>query len=321
VPNVARAIWSGVVAFGLVSVPVRLYTATEAHEPTFHQFQSGTSDRIRYQRVNQRTGQEVQYADIVKGVDVGGGDYVMLDREELESVAPGQSRSIDVETFVEADAIDPLHFSKTYFIGPGNDEAKKPYALLRDAMARSGTVAIASLVMRSKEYLAAIRADGDVLLLETLYFADEIRDPHEEIDNLPGRPRLSPQELRMAGQLIDAMSGPWKPDEYRDTYTDRVNELIEAKRDDKEVKPAAEAPEATDVTELTEALRASLAAAKKRPGNRAGGTSGSKRTGGTSRTAAKAGSGKPAKKTGSRAGTKQPARQKSRKQPAKKGAA
>jgi len=317
----ARAIWSGVVAFGLVSVPVRLYTATEAHEPAFHQFQSGTSDRIRYQRVNERTGQEVQYAGIVKGVDVGGGDYVMLDQEELESVAPGQSRSIDVETFVEADAIDPLHFSKAYFIGPGNDEAKKPYALLRDAMARSGTVAIASLVMRSKEYLAAIRPDDDVLLLETRYFADEIRDPHEEIGNLPGRPRLSPQQLRMAGQLIDAMSGPWKPDEYRDTYTDRVNELIEAKRDDKEVEPGAEAPEATNVTELPVALRASLAAVRKPPAGRAGRSSGSKRSGDSSRSRKEAGSGKSAEKAGSRAGAKQPAKRKARKQPAKKGAA
>jgi DNA end-binding protein Ku len=316
----ARAIWSGVVSFGLVSVPVRLYSATESHEPPFHQFESGTTDRIRYQRVNQRTGEEVSYPDIVKGVDVGG-DHVQLDQEELDSVAPGRSRSIDVEAFVDADAIDPLHYSKTYFIGPGSDEAKKPYALLRDALARSGRVAIARLVMRSKDYLTAIRPDGDVLVLETLYFADEIRDPHEEIDNLPGRPRLSPQEVRMAGQLIDAMSGPWKPDQYRDTYTDRVNELIEAKRDSKEVKPAAEAPDATNVTELTEALRASLAAARKPADDRTRGSRGSKRTGDTT-SGKKQSSGKSStKKTGSRAATNQPAKQKARKQPVRKGAA
>jgi DNA end-binding protein Ku len=193
---------------------------------------------------------------------------VQLGQEELESVAPGRSRSLDIQAFVDRDAIDPLHFSRSYFIGPGNDESRKTYALLRDAMERSGKVAIATLVMRGKEYLAAIRPDGDVLVLETLYFADEIRDPHEEIGNLPGRPRQSPQEMRMAGQLIDAMSGPWKPSDYRDTYTDRVNELIEAKKHRREFRPAEEAPAATNVTELTDALRASLGSARKPAGRK-----------------------------------------------------
>jgi DNA end-binding protein Ku len=261
----ARSIWSGVLSFGLVSVPVELYSATEAHEPAFHQFEKGTSDRIRYRRVNERTGDEVDYSDIAKGADTGGGNYVLLDQDELDAVAPGRSRSIEIQRFVEAGDIDPLYFSKAYFVGPRGDESKKTYALLRDAMARSGRAAIASFVMRSKEYLAAVRADGDLLVLETLFFADEVRDPHKEIDNLPGRMRASREELRMAGQLIEAMSGPWRPSDYRDTYTDRVNELIDAKAHDTVVTPSDEAPEATNVVGLTDALRASLDAARKPP--------------------------------------------------------
>ena len=259
----ARSIWSGVLSFGLVSVPVELYSATEAHEPAFHQFQKGTSDRIRYRRVNERTGDEVDYPDVAKGADVGGGNYVLLDQDELDEVAPGRSRSMDIRRFVDLADIDPLYFDKAYFVGPQGDENEKTYALLRDAMARSNRAAIASFVMRSKEYLAAVRADGDLLVLETLFFADEVRDPHKEIDNLPGRVRVSQEELRMAGQLIDAMSGPWRPSEYRDTYTDRVNELIDAKAHDRVVKPSEEAPTATNVVGLTEALQASLDAARK----------------------------------------------------------
>jgi DNA end-binding protein Ku len=259
----ARAIWSGVLSFGLVSVPVEIYSATEAHEPTFHQFEKGTKDRIRYQRVNERTGKEVDYADIVKGAEVGRGKYVMIDQDELDSVAPGRSRSLEIQTFVDLDEIDPIHFAKTYYLGPNGDEAKKPYALLRDAMAKANRAAIASFVMRSKEYLAAVRADGDVLVLETMFFADEIRSPKDEIGNLPGKLKLSPQELKMAGQLIDSMAGDWNPKQYRDTYTDRVNELIRAKAKNKTYEQAEEAPRATDVVDLTEALRASLGAAKK----------------------------------------------------------
>jgi DNA end-binding protein Ku len=265
----ARAIWSGVMSFGLVSVPVELYSATEAHEPTFHQFEKGTTDRIRYQRVNERTGKEVDYSHIVKGADVGGGNYVMLDQEELDSVAPGRSRSMDIRVFVDRGDIDPIYFTKTYYLGPGNDETKNTFALLRDAMAQAGKTAIASFVMRSKEYLAAVRADGDLLVLETMFFADEIRDPHEEIDDLPARVKHSQRELRLATQLIDAMSGPWQPSDFRDTYTDRVNELIEAKKNNKEVAPAAEAPAGTEAVNLMEALRASLDAAKKSSGKRA----------------------------------------------------
>ncbi|HEY2075917.1 MAG TPA: Ku protein [Streptosporangiaceae bacterium] len=258
----ARSIWSGVLSFGLVSVPVELYSATEAHEPAFHQFEKGTSDRIRYRRVNERTGEEVEYSNIAKGADVGGGNYVLLDQDELDEVGPGRSRSMDIHMFVKLADIDPIYFNKTYFLGPQGEETKKTYALLRDAMARSDQAAIASFVMRGKEYLAAVRADGDLLVLETLFFADEVRDPRKEIGNLPGRARMSEEELRMAGQLIEAMSGPWRPSGYRDTYTDRVNELIDAKAHHTVIQPSDEAPQGTNVVGLTDALRASLDAAR-----------------------------------------------------------
>lgn len=266
----ARAIWSGVLTFGLVSVPVQLYSATEAHSPVFHQFEKGTGDRIRYQRVNERTDDEVEYSDIVKGADTGGGQYVMLDEDELDSVAPGRSRSMEIRTFVDLDDIDPIYFNKTYYLGPGSEETGKVYALLREAMGESGKAAIVGFVMRGKEYLAAVRADGDLLVLETLFFADEVREPHQQISDLPGRVKLSRPELRMAGQLIESMAGPWKPSDYRDTYTDRVNELIEAKKNDREVQPVEEAPPGTEVTDLTEALRASVEAAKQKPGGKRG---------------------------------------------------
>lgn len=294
----ARAIWSGVLSFGLVAIPVELYSATEAHRPVFHQFEEGTADRIRYQRVNERTGDEVGYADVVKGADIGGGNYVMLDQDELDSVAPGRSRSLDIHTFVDLDEIDAIYFDKTYFLGPGK-EAAKPYALLRDAMEHSGKAAIASFVMRGKEYLAAVRADGGLLALETLFFADEVRDPRAEIDTLPGRVKLSQQEVRMARQLVDTMSGPWTPSEYRDTYTDRVNELLEAKKNEKEFQPAAQPPAATNVSDLTAALQASVDAAKKTREKPAGSSKRGKASG-----ASKTGAKSPSRNTG---GKKTPA--------------
>jgi DNA end-binding protein Ku len=263
----ARAIWSGVLSFGLVTVPIELYSATQAHEPTFHQFQKNTNDRIRYKRVNERTGREVDYENIVKGAEVGRGRYVMIEQDELDAVAPGRSRSMEIATFVDLDEIDPIHFAKTYYLGPRGAETKKTYALLREAMAQTNRAAIASFVMRSKEYLAAIRADGDLLVLETMFFADEIRNPREEISDLPGKTKPRPNELKMAKQLINSMTGTWRAADYRDTYTDRVKQLIKAKKTNKDYEPAPEAPEATDAVDLMAALRQSVDAAKK-PGSR-----------------------------------------------------
>lgn len=258
----ARAVWSGVISFGLVSVPVGLFTATEEHEPSFHQFADGTTDRIRYKRVNERTGDEVDYSDIVKGVDVGRGKYVMISEEELDQVAPGRSRALEISGFADLDQIDPIYFNKAYYLAPAGEENKKTYALLRDAMADTNRAGIATFVMHGKQHLAAIRASGNTLVLETLFFADEVRDAQKMLDNLPGKTSFSKGELSMATRLITAMDQGWKPNRYRDTYTDRVNELIDAKRRGNEVQFAEEAPEATNVVDLAEALRRSVDSAR-----------------------------------------------------------
>jgi len=247
----ARAVWSGVLSFGLVSVPVALYSATEAHTPEFHQYVKGTSDRIRYQRVSEKTGKEVDYADIVKGSKVGR-KLVTLDQDELDSVAPGKSRSLEIATFVDRDDVDPIHFDKTYWLGPGDDTSKKTYALLRDAMAAEDKVAIGMFVMRGKQHLACVRPDGDTLALETMFFADEVRDPKDEVENLPGRVKPAANELKMARQLVLSMAGPFRATDYRDTYTDAVGELLKAKAKNREGPTADDAPDATDVVDLME---------------------------------------------------------------------
>lgn len=258
----ARSIWSGFLSFGLVSVPVRLYSATQEHEVDFHQFERGTADRIRYKRVNERTGDEVGYDDIVKGHDVGGGEHVIVERDELEEIAPGRSRSLDVEQFVELAEIDPIHFQKSYYLGPADDDTASSYALLRTALDRTGRAAVATFVMRGKEYLACVRASGPVLVLETMYFADEIRDPVKELGDLP-RASSKGKQLDMAVDLVEAMTEPWRPERFHDTYTERVEELVEAKREGKEVVAESE-PAATGATDLLTALQESVAAAKKK---------------------------------------------------------
>jgi DNA end-binding protein Ku len=259
----ARAIWSGFISFGLVSVPVGLYSATQEHELDFHQFQRGTPDRIRYKRVNERTGREVDYDKIVKGHDVGGGEYVIVEQEELADIAPGRSRSLEITRFVDLDEIDPIHFQKSYYLAPSDAENASSYGLLRDALAKTNRAGIASFVMRSKEYLAAIRADGKVIVLETMFFADEIRDPAKELDDLPAKSSAGKQ-LSMAVDLVEAMSGTWRAGDYKDSYTERVKKLVADKRKGKEIVFSEEAPEATTTTDLVTALRASVEAARAR---------------------------------------------------------
>lgn len=260
----ARAIWSGSINFGLVSIPVAMYSATEDHTVHFHQFQRGTADRIRYQRINERTGKEVDYADIVKGAEVGGGDYVIVEPEELDAIAPGRSRTLDITRFVDLNEIDPVYFQKTYWLAPTSEEYTRPYALLREAMARANRAGIATFVMRGKEYLAAIRADDGALALHTLFFADEIRNPADELDNLPEQAPTSGKELDMAKTLIESLSGPWQPQDYHDTYTERVERLIDDKRRGGEVVAEAEPPVPTEMSDLLEALQRSISSAQRK---------------------------------------------------------
>ena len=258
----ARAVWSGVISFGLVSVPVGLFTATEEHEPSFHQFASGTN-RIRYKRVNERTGKEVDYGDIVKGVDVGGGKYVMVTDEELDQVAPGRSRTLDIAGFVDLDDIDPIYFNKTYYLAPAGDESEKTYALLRDAMADANRAGDRHLGHARQAAPGRHPRRGTRWCWRRCTSPTRSATRRRTLDNLPGKTSFGRGELDMANQLITSMAEPWKPERYHDTYTDRVNDLIEAKRRGHEVQQADEAPEATNVIDLFEALRQSVDSAAK----------------------------------------------------------
>lgn len=259
----ARAIWSGALNFGLVTVPVELYSATQDHTVHFRQFQRGTSDRIRYRRVNERTGEEVPYDQIVKGYDLGGDEYVIIEPEELDEIAPGRSRTIDIDAFVDLDQIDPIYFQKTYWLAPAKEEFGRAYTLLLEAMDRTNRAGLARFVMRGKEYLAAVRAGDGVLVLNTLLFPEDIREPTKEISKLPAPGEARPKEIDMAVTLIESMASEWKPEEHHDTYTERVMELIENKRKGRTVTPAESPPEATKVVDLFEALSRSVEGRKR----------------------------------------------------------
>jgi DNA end-binding protein Ku len=276
--DVARTVWKGSIAFGLVNIPVGLYPATEDHTIHFHQFESDSSDRIRLRRVNERTGEEVDLHDIVKGYDLGGGSSVIVTPDELDSIAPKRSSTIEIVDFVDLGSVDPIYFQTSYYLVPSVESAVKAYALLRKAMAKSDKAGIAPFVMRGKEYLSAVRADGDLLVLETMHFDDEIRPPADLVADLPGwvslkaltAPQASGREVAMATQLIESLSSPWKPSRYKDTYRSEVERLVEAKRKGRAVvqEPAMEQP--APVVDLMEALTASVKSARstspKKPG-------------------------------------------------------
>ncbi|MFE8978956.1 Ku protein [Streptomyces cyaneofuscatus] len=283
----ARAIWTGVITFGLVSVPVGLYTAVSDHIVHFHQLQRGTSDRIRNRRVNERTGEEVSGDDIVKGFEVADGEYVVVEPEELDEIAPGRSRTIEISDFVDLDEIEPVYFARTYYLAPRGEEHLKVYELLCAALERANRVGVATFVMRGKQYLTALRAEEKVLMLQTLHWADEVRDPTRELSLLPERRAESGKELDMALQLVDALSGPWDPPRYHDTYEEKVHELVRAKAEGQEVAPAEEAPAATNVVDLMEVLQGSIDRARsgrEKRGAQRGGERGGERGGARSGT-------------------------------------
>ena len=292
----ARVIWTGALAFGLVNIPVGLYAATEDRTVHFNQFQKGTSDRIRYKRVNERTGEEVNYRDIVKGREVDDDTYVLLTDDELESVEPGRTRTIDITDFVDLAEVDPIYFQRTYYLAP-RDGADRSYELLHKAMADTNRAGIATLVMRSKEYLVAVRPQAEILALETMYFADEIRAPVEATGFEPSGQPARPRELTIARQLIESMTTDWDPARYVDTYRERVEELIESKRTGETIETAAPAPQPSKVVDLTETLRRSVEEARGRSResatrgseSRGGGRESAGRGGGRSRTQADTG--------------------------------
>jgi len=254
----ARSIWSGFLSFGLVNVPVGLYPATADQTIHFNQLHKGTSHRIRYKKVDEVTGDEVTTEDIVNGFPLGGGEYVVVTRDELKEAAPGKSETIEISDFVDLGEIDPVHFRQTYYLAPRGKGADRAYALLRQAMDETGKIGIATMVLRDKEHLVAVRPGDDVLILETMYFADEIRSPSEELETLPKDTSFQGRELDVAKRLVDSLTVPWAPEDYHNTYRARVEELIEHKREGQAVVFEAERPK-SNVIDLMAALEASVA--------------------------------------------------------------
>lgn len=262
----ARAIWRGAISFGLVTVPVELYSATEDHSVHFRQFERGTADRIRYRRVNERTGKEVDFADIVKGYELGDGEYVLVEQEELDEIAPGRSRSVDIEAFVDLKKIDPVFFERSYWLAPEKEEFGRAYGLLVRALERTHKAGIARFVVRGKQHIAAVRASDGMLVLDTLLFAEDIRDPARELRKLPKAAEVRGRELDMAISLIDSMTEDWHPEEFHDTYAERVHQLVEDKKAGRKVTVEEEPAQPTKVVDLFEALARSVEASRSRRG-------------------------------------------------------
>jgi DNA end-binding protein Ku len=256
-----RAIWSGAISFGLVNIPVKLYSAVSRKTVRFHQIDAESGARVRQKRVG-ADGEEVPYEQIVKGYEIGPDRYVTITPEELEALEPQKTRTIDIEDFVDLAQIDPMYYDHPYYLAPDTGAAKA-YRLLVDAMHESGKVAIARVVLRSKEHLVAIRPRDGVLAMETMLFADEVVSPDslDELD-VDGDLETSDRELAMAQQLIDSLSSEFEPEKYRDEYRERVLDLIERKAQGETIVVEAPAEEPEKVPDLMAALEASIAAAK-----------------------------------------------------------
>jgi DNA end-binding protein Ku len=263
-----RAIWSGAISFGLVNIPVKLYSAVQRKTVRFHQLDQEDKQRIQQKRVNPRTGEEVPYENLVKGYEIGPDRYVVITPEELESIQPEKTRMIDIVSFVDLDQIDPIFYDHPYYLVPDTGAAKA-YRLLLDAMQESGKVALGRVVLRTKEYLVAIRPRDAVLTMETLLFADEVISP-DSLDEQPsdGKAKTSAKELEMAQQLIDSLAEDFEPESYKDEYRERVLEMIERKAEGEEIVIEAPTEEPKEVPDLMAALEQSIAGAKGQGGGK-----------------------------------------------------
>src|SRR6476620_10935836 len=263
----ARAIWSGSISFGLLNVPVKLYSAVARRGISLREIRESDGARIRHRRVAEGTDEEVPYAKIQKAFEITSGNYVPITKDEMEALAPKKSRAIEVLDFVDLGQIDPIYFDSPYYLGPA-DGAEKAYSLLAAAMENSGKAAIARFVFRNKEHLSAIRASGGVLTLTTMRFHDEVVPPADLDDALPDKkPKVAKREQQMAEQLIDSLSTKFDPSGYKDEYREQLLALIGQKAEGKEiVAPETEAPKATKAPDLMAALEQSIAAVKEKGG-------------------------------------------------------
>jgi DNA end-binding protein Ku len=295
-----RSIWKGAISFGLVTIPVKLYSATQARDVTFHQVHAEDGGRIKYKRVCSIDGEEVPYSDIAKGYELPNGQTVVLTDEDFADLPLTTSRTIDVLEFVEQSQVDPIYFEKSYYLEP-EKTGTRPYVLLRDALEESGRVAVVKVALRSREALATLRVRDGVFVLETMLWPDEVREP--EFAFLDEDIEVRPQELAMAGSLIDTLAGDFDPSKYTDSYREALEALIDAKVEGHDVvAPTTAAPTSGTVVDLMAALRASVEAAR------------SGRTGGAAAETAEPAEAKSAAK-------KAPAKKAAAKAPAKKTAA
>ncbi|MCB1979599.1 MAG: Ku protein [Burkholderiaceae bacterium] len=303
-----RVLWKGAISFGLVHIPVGLHTATSEQGIDFDWLDKRTMDPVGYKRVNKRTGKEISREHIVKGVQTGDGEYVVLSKEEIEAAFPKTTQTIEIERFVAADEIPFSYLERPYYLAPINKGAKV-YALLRETLHESGKVGLATVVIQTKQHLAALMPCGPALVLNLLRWGDEVK-PVDALD-LPktGSQKISPAERKMARQLVEEMSGEWNPDDFQDEFREQVMALVQAKRDAGDtqtvLQPEESAPESAEVIDLTALLQRSL-------GSKGGGQAPSRKTRSTKAPARKAAAkkaaakAKPASKTG--AGTAAPKR-------------
>ena len=291
-----RSIWKGSISFGLVSIAVKLYSATEEKDVAFHQVHREDGGRIRYKRVCSICGEEIAYNDIAKGFELPDGDMVVLTDDDLAELPLTTSREIDVLQFVPLEQVDPIYFSKSYYLEP-DAKATKAYVLLRDTLEESGKVAIVKVALRRREALATLRVREGVLTMETMLWPDEIREP--AFGFLDEKPEVRKQELAMAASLVDSLSGDFDPSEYTDQYREALDSLIDAKVEGRDLVPAPDTAEVPGgkVVDLVAALQASIDAAKRgRTGGAASDASVTK-VPAPKKTAAKKAAAQPAKKT------------------------
>jgi DNA end-binding protein Ku len=253
-----RAIWKGAVSFGLVSVPVKLYSATESHDVSFRQVHAKDGGRIKYQRVCAIDGEEVAYADIAKGYETEHGEMVILTDEDMAELPVTSSREIAVESFVPSDQIDPMLFEKSYYLEPEKSGAK-PYALLRQALLDADRMAVVTVALRQRTTVAVLRVRDDVIVLQTMMWPDEIRQPDFTIE--PGE--IKDSEVKMAHLLVETLAGDFAPSDFEDDYAGAVEELVKAKIEGGEVKKTKTAAKSSgEVVDLLAALQRSVEAAK-----------------------------------------------------------
>jgi DNA end-binding protein Ku len=279
----ARSIWTGSISFGLVSIPVRVFSAIREHDVQFHQLAPDGS-RIHLERVSEKSGRKVEFKSIKKGYETSKGKWVVIEPDELKRLAPASTKAIEIEDFVALEDIDPIYFERTYHLAPQNDSAARAYALLASVMADKQRIGIGKVVMREKQYLAAIRPYGKGLAMSTMLFADEVV-PQSEIEDMPRRrATVAAREKKMAAQIVDALARDWDPKRYHDDYQAQVRALVKAKAKGKEIE--APQPEASaKVLDLTEALRASLESGPRRPARKSARKSTRKRAPARRRTA------------------------------------